>query len=394
VLRSRTFPVVLAGFSAFLDLYATQPLLPFLARTFHASAFQVSLTITAPAIAVAIAAPVAGRIGDRVGMRRVIVASAFALTAATALAATAADLRQLILWRFVQGLVTPGIFAVTIAYIHGEFPASRAGRTTAAYVSGTVVGGFCGRAIAGLMAADVSWASAFVALATLNALAAVALWLWLPEEQRGANSLREAPRPGLLQAYLRHPQLLATYAIGFCVLCSQVGTFTYVTFLLAAAPFGLSTAALGWLFAVYLLGAVVTPYAGRWIDVYGHRVALVAAVAFGVVGALMTLAPELPVVVLGLSLFATGVFIAQATSASHVGATAVHGRGLAIGLYSSCYYAGGSVGGAFPSVLGARGGWPACVAFIVGVQLLMPAIAYAFWTDVHGEGALLPETGV
>ena len=37
--RPRAFPVVLAGFSAFLDLYATQPLLPFLARTFHASSF-------------------------------------------------------------------------------------------------------------------------------------------------------------------------------------------------------------------------------------------------------------------------------------------------------------------------------------------------------------------
>ena len=30
-------PIILAGFAAFLDLYATQPLLPLLARTFHAS---------------------------------------------------------------------------------------------------------------------------------------------------------------------------------------------------------------------------------------------------------------------------------------------------------------------------------------------------------------------
>jgi MFS transporter, YNFM family, putative membrane transport protein len=46
-----------AGFAAFLDLYATQPLLPMLARTFHATSFRVSLTITAPTIAVALAAP-------------------------------------------------------------------------------------------------------------------------------------------------------------------------------------------------------------------------------------------------------------------------------------------------------------------------------------------------
>src|SRR5262245_24434875 len=97
--RLPTFPVIVAGFAAFVDLYATQPLLPLLARAFRASAFDVSLTITAPAVAVAISAPFVGRLADRVGLRRVIVASAFVLTAATALAATSTTLRQIVFWR-------------------------------------------------------------------------------------------------------------------------------------------------------------------------------------------------------------------------------------------------------------------------------------------------------
>ena len=70
-----TVPVVLAGAAAFLDLYATQPLLPLLARTFQASTFDVGLTITAPTVAVALAAPGVGRLADMFGLRRVIVAS-------------------------------------------------------------------------------------------------------------------------------------------------------------------------------------------------------------------------------------------------------------------------------------------------------------------------------
>src|SRR5262245_62140934 len=114
-------------------------------RVFNASHVAVSLTVTAGTVAVAIAAPFIGRLGDVAGHKRVIVGSPFMLAVVTALAATATSLPQFIAWRFVQGLLTPGVFAMTIAYIHDEWPADYAGRGTAAYVSGTVVGGFCGR---------------------------------------------------------------------------------------------------------------------------------------------------------------------------------------------------------------------------------------------------------
>src|SRR5437764_15418313 len=96
--RPPILPIMLAGFAAFLDLYATQPLLPMLARTFGASALAVSLTITAPTIAVAITAPIIGTLADRFGLRRVIVMSAVGLTIPTGLAATSTTLAQLIFW--------------------------------------------------------------------------------------------------------------------------------------------------------------------------------------------------------------------------------------------------------------------------------------------------------
>jgi MFS transporter, YNFM family, putative membrane transport protein len=153
--RLPTLPVVLAGFAAFLDLYSTQPLLPLLTRTFGASTFEAGLTITAPTMAVAIFAPFIGRLADRLGLRRVIVLSVWTLTLATALAATSRNLHELIFWRFVQGVATPGVFGSTVAYIHEIWPPSHAGRATAAYMTGTILGGFTGRAVSGLVAADV-----------------------------------------------------------------------------------------------------------------------------------------------------------------------------------------------------------------------------------------------
>lgn len=372
------WPVVLAGFAAFTNLYATQPLLPLLMRTFDASHFAVSLSITAPTLAVAAAAPIAGRVADMVGRKRVIVSAAALMSLATVLAATSHNLTQFIAWRFVQGLLTPGIFAITIAYIHEEYPSSFTGRATAAYVSGTVVGGFCGRALVGLVAADASWKVAFVTLGAVNVATAVAIALWLPRERHAWVHVPGGHSRSVL-ALLRNGQLMATNAVGFCVLFSQVAVFTYVTFHLEAPPYALSTAALGSLFVVYLFGAAVTPLAGRWVDAHGHRAGLGLGMTIGGVGAAMTLATPLWLIVIGLALVGTGVFVGQTAASSYISRATTSDRGLAVGLYSSSYYLGGSLGGALPALLWSRGAWLGCVLLVIAVQTATLALALLFW---------------
>ena len=54
--------------------------------------------------------------------------------------------------------------------------------------------------------------------------------------------------------------------------------------------------------------------------------------------------------------------------------------GLAVGLYSSAYYIGGSLGAALPSLFWDSGGWTACVVMVVVVQAATLAVATGFWT--------------
>jgi MFS transporter, YNFM family, putative membrane transport protein len=402
------WPVVLAGFAAFINLYATQALLPLLMRIFQATPGGVSLTVTAATVAVAIAAPVVGGLADRIGRPQVIVGSAMLLTGVTALAATSRTLGQLVGWRFAQGLLTPGIFAVSLAYIHEHWPTSHAGRATAAYVSGTVVGGFCGRAVAGLVAAAAGWRMSFVALAVIMAATSVGLWAALigstrfrqvrhsaassspiepatPAAGRAVGQHGDGSTRGSLWALLRNRRLMATNTVGFCVLFTLVATFTYVTFHLAAPPYNLSTAALAWLFSVYLVGAAVTPIAGRWTDTRGHRAALGRAVSIGLTGALFLLTPWLVTIMLGLALVATGVFVAQATASGYIGNVTDRDRGLAVGLYSTFYYLGGSAGAAVPAVFWNAGGWKATVGLVMAVQAGTFLMARLFWHGPSGS---------
>jgi len=389
--QTRTAAVVFAGFCAFTTLFAPQPLLPMLARAFHVTPAAISLVMTFSTLAVAGSAPLAGLVADRLGRKRVIVPAAFLLAVPTLLAATASGYRQMLFWRFWQGVFTPGIFAVTIAYINEEWE-SGAGAATAAYVTGTVIGGFSGRFFSALVASAFSWRWAFVLLGTLNLLGAFAIRAWLPPGRRFASSRRSGSGARAVWRHLRNPRLLATYVVGFCIMFTLLGTFTYINFYLSAAPFSLSTRALGLLFVVYLVGAVVTPGAGKWIDRRGHRFALVIAFSGGAAGITLTLIHSLPVIVFGLALCCTSVFIANSSGSSYVGSAAKEDRAAAVGLYVTFYYLGGSAGSAVPGRFWSTGGWPACVALIVAVQLLTISLALAFWRPVPKLAGPVPLT--
>lgn len=379
--RTRTAAVVFAGFSAFTTLFAPQPLLPMLARSFQVTPAAISLVMTASTLAVACSAPLAGLVADRMGRKRVIVPSAFLLAIPTLLAATAAGYHQLFFWRFWQGVFTPGIFAVTIAYINEEWE-SGAGAATAAYVTGTVLGGFSGRFVSALVASATSWRWSFVALGVLNLIGAIAIRAWLPPGRRFVRSSGGGSGTRAIWKHLRNPRLAATYAVGFCILFTLLGTFTYINFYLSAPPFSLTTSALGLLFVTYLIGAMVTPVAGKWIDRRGHRFTLVTAFSGSVAGIALTLIHSLPVIVLGLALCCTGVFIANTSGSSYVGSAAQEDRAAAVGLYVTFYYLGGSAGSAVPGHFWNTSGWPACVALIIAVQLLTILLALIFWRPV------------
>lgn len=374
--RSSLIAVMLAGTCTFLNVYCTQPLLPFLRRLFHASELQVSLTVSATTFGVAIAAPVVGLMAERIGRKKVIVPALFLLTIPTLLAATSTGIWSLVLWRFLQGVFVPGIIAVMIAYIGEEFAGHTVGTVMAAYVTGTVFGGFLGRFIAGLVATHLHWRASFLFIGVINFFGAVAVRQWLPKAKNFVPAANTLSVLSDVRTHLRNPRLLATFAMGFGVLFSLVGAFTYVNFYLAEPPFLLSSAALGSIFCVYLLGLVVTPLSGRFLDRSGFRPTAVLALLFAVGGLACTLSSHLSLVVLGLALFSSGSFIYQAAATVQTGINAGRARSSAAGLYVTLYYIGGSVGATVLGWIWLWRGWHACVAALALASLATLAFAF------------------
>ncbi len=360
-------------------MYATQPLLPQLRATFGASEAAVGATISTLTFGCAIAALFVGPIADRVGRKRIIVGAILGLGIVTLAAASATTLATLLVWRFVQGLFMPAVFAVTLAYIAEEFPANIGGRVVGAYIGGNVLGGFLGRYISALVAARYDWHAAFVVLGVLNFAGAAFIWGALPRAQHFVRSASLAVTLRAAMSFLRDPVLLATYAIGGSVLFTLVAAFTYATFYLHGPPFLLGTVALGNVFFVYLMGVVAAPLAGRLIDRFGHRFTLLLAMACSAAAMLVTLVHALAAVVVGLALMSTGVFCAQAASQGFIGRAVSTQRSTAAALYLAVYYGGGGLGAILPAAVWAHGGWSATVALIVAVEAITAFLAYAVW---------------
>jgi len=354
-----------------------------LTRLFHASKTGVGLTVSAATLGVALSSPIFGALAERLPRKRVIVGSLIGVSVPTLLAATSTSLAQLIFWRFLEGLAIPGIIAIVVTYIGEEWPPDRMALIMSFYVSGTALGGFIGRVSAGILADWFSWRVSFLVLGTFALAGAGAVALWLPRGRRRPPS-SGAPLSFLSQVWtlFHRRRLVATFAVGFNVLFSLVGVFTWITFHLAAAPFRLSTAALSSLFFVYLVSLVVTPAAGFLITRVGLRAGIGGAILCSMAGVLLTLVPSLYVVILGLALVCCGVFIAQTASQSHLRVAAPAGsRVTAAGLYFTCYYLGGTAAGVLPGAFWALGKWPACAAFIVAMQAAALVVALVGWRE-------------
>ena len=375
----RRAAIGIPGFCAFVNLYSPQSILPLLTQEFAATPADVSLTMTATALAIALTAPFAGALADVLGRKRVIVAAMLLLTVPTAMLAFAPSLPALIAWRFAQGLVLPPIFTVVVAYIGEEWPASEATGVTGVYMAATSFGGFCGRFFAGLLADTIGWRNGFVAFAALTFACGLVVGALLPRERNFVRSEGLVTAARQMLGHLRNPRLLAIYAVGFGTLFNFVALFTYVSFRLAAPPFNLSATALGAIFVTYLVGGFAVLWLGRAVGRFGRRTLILGAIALWMCGALLTLVPSLSAVVAGLAIVAACGFITQATSIGLVALTAESGRTSAIGLYATCFYVGGGFGAILPGLTWNLGGYPAAVAMVVAMLVTMAAIIGLGW---------------
>ena len=384
----RSVVICLTAFLTVVDLFATQAILPTLARAYNVSPAAMGFAVNASTMGMAVAGLAVALFAQRIDRRLGILVSLALLSIPTALLAVAPDITTFTVLRIAQGLCMASGFTLMLAYLGEECSAMDAGGAFAAYITGNVASNLIGRLISAGIADHLGLASNFYFFAVLN-LAGAALVYLSVAKAAPMQQVEPAPRSPFAAwlEHLRNRQLRAAFGIGFCILFAFIGTFTYVNFVLVQPPLGVGAMTLGFVYFVFLPAIATTPLAGRAVERFGTRPTFWGALLVAAAGLPLLILPSLSAVLIGMVLVGVGTFFAQACATGFVGRAALSDRGSASGLYLASYFFGGLVGSAVLGLIFDMFGWTACVGGIA-LSLLIAALLAVFLHTPMAPGSM------
>lgn len=299
-----------AGFITFANLYITQPLMPQFSKDYGVSPAIASLSLSAATGVLAFSLLLFGSLSEAWGRKKLMTFSIFAASILTIIVAFSPSFEIVLLLRMLQGFVFAGVPAIAMAYLGEEMEPSSLGAAMGLYISGNAIGGLSGRIIMGTMTDLFNWQIGMIALGLLS-LVICCYFVWaLPESKHfEPRPLQFKSLTRSLFQHLKNSELLCLFGIGFTLMGSFVTMYNYIGFKLVEAPYNLSTALVGWIFIVYLVGSWSSAWFGSLSDKFGRQRVLYWGVVIMSSGCLLTMPASLSIKIIGLVIFTFGFLV-------------------------------------------------------------------------------------
>ena len=306
--RGALFSLSLSMLLASLGTSIANVGLPSLALAFDASFQAVQWVVLAYLLAITAVIVSAGRLGDRLGRRRLLLAGLLLFALACGFCAMAPSLHWLIATRVLQGLGAAIMMAMTLGMVGDTVSKARTGRVMGLLGTLSAVGTAMGPSVGGVLLSLWSWRALFLLGAPLGVLAAALAYRYLPDEP-GAR----AATP--FWSSLASPGLRAGLGMSALVSAVMMATFVVGPFYLSRG-LGLAPAWMGLVMAVGPCVAAVTGVpAGHLTDRFGSSRMTALGLAIMAVGALsLALASGLLAYLGALVLLTSGYSLFQAAN--------------------------------------------------------------------------------
>ena len=159
---------LIATIISFSTLYIPQPMLPLLAENFGIAAGEAGLLMTVTMLPLAIAPAFYGYFLQAIPARLMLTVALALLALDLVCFYFAEEFWHLIVLRLLQGLLLPAVFTALMTYCASMVPAQMVRRAMGFYIGATILGGFSGRLLGGVLASSFDWRSAFVIMGLMQ----------------------------------------------------------------------------------------------------------------------------------------------------------------------------------------------------------------------------------
>lgn len=361
----------LGSVAAFGAEYCLQPIIPVLAKEFELLPATASLAMSFGTGGMAFAmigiASVAARLERKKIMTvAIVVASLLAMGMAVS-----TNFHLILVLRLLQGILLAGFPALAIAYINEEFDPKIIGLVVGIYVSANSLGGLSGRILISTLTDYFSWRIGLGFAGLLYFLVGVAFWFILPKSTKkietGTLKLNIIED---LKKILSNKKLIALYLIAFAVMGSFVCVYNFISYVFIAPPYNLSQTVIGFIFMLYLVGAISSTIMGGLSDRYGHGKIMCLSCLIMLSGIIMTLADSLAWKVIGLGGLTYGFFGTHCNACGWAAKLAKGDKAQASSMYMLFYYMGASIVGTLGGTFLTEFGWNGVVGFVGMIVLL------------------------
>jgi EmrB/QacA subfamily drug resistance transporter len=208
--------------------------LPTFATVFSASFHDVQCIVLAYLLAITTLIVSAGRLGDIIGRRRLLLIGIGMFTVASALCAAAPTLWTLVAARAMQGVGAAMMMSLTMAFIAETIPKDSTGLAMGMLGAMSAIGTALGPSLGGVLIGSFTWRAIFYVNVPLGVVALLLASRFLPiDRQRTAVARAAFDVPGALLLTLA----LAAYALAMTIGRGSFGALNIA--LLAAAAFGI-----------------------------------------------------------------------------------------------------------------------------------------------------------
>lgn len=353
-----TWALCLGSVLVFANLHMTQPLLPLLAQHFQLTELQASWSLTTALLTLGLSLLIYGPLSDAIGRKPLMVLSLMGAVASTLALSQVESYSMLIVWRGVQGFCLGGLPAIAIAYMGDEFSRKAVALAVGFYISANSIGGVSGRLISGWVGEHYGWDMTFAVMGIIGLMLLVLFIFLLPASQQfKAKPLQLKQVLSDISFHLRNPILLVAFLIAGGNFMMFIHQYSYITFVLAAEPYHLSTHQLGMLFLTYLTGSIAAALSGHSTKYIAPALGMGLGIVLLMLGSLLTLMPQLWVIILAFMINSFGFFLTHSLASSWVSQHALRARASASSLYLVFYYLGASLGGVVLSPFWNYAGW-------------------------------------